>query len=398
MDLINKYYSLIDEDSRYFLDESIKKIVTAKLNGGKVVVATGSGPNIHEGVTTLIAELMDKGIVDGVTTSSAVIAHEMGGVLDKVKRIDGRRLTSVDLEQYLPMGNVFELTQMEEAGWKMAASEMVLNEDLIAECREAEGQVIIKAAGNMAYPMGLYCEKMAGEILNMAQTYGLSFETAAGFGADDRTMLGVGAKKGLPVLVSVPQLIGGGAVGVAVGDSLPVSRRCAEVASMLERADVIIESAVALTQEIHDGPFETHTGHGIWAMWTGFKTYSLKDKTLIRFDLDPNLKKAWDMDKHHGSVQAAIDQGLPKTKMTKIPFRMEMSAFSRLDSSIPVIGDIGLIWPVLASRVSEELGIKLDFMSHPQQTAEGIAMREKIVKEIRPIERNEIIKRIGELK
>jgi hypothetical protein len=36
--------------------------------GGKGRGGHGSGPNLHEGVTTLIAELMDKGIVDGVTT------------------------------------------------------------------------------------------------------------------------------------------------------------------------------------------------------------------------------------------------------------------------------------------------------------------------------------------
>ena len=33
---------------------------------------------------------------------------------------------------------------------------------------------------------------------------------------------------------------------------------------IVEKADAVIESAVALTQEIHDGPFECYTGHGIW--------------------------------------------------------------------------------------------------------------------------------------
>lgn len=42
----------------------MSRVVDAKKKGGKVAVVTGSGPNIHEGVTTLIAELMDKGIVD----------------------------------------------------------------------------------------------------------------------------------------------------------------------------------------------------------------------------------------------------------------------------------------------------------------------------------------------
>lgn len=393
MDLIEKYYLQISEDSRRFLDESIKKIVEAKRNGGKVVVVTGSGPNLHEGVTTLIAELMDKGIIDGVSTSSAVIAHEMGGVLDKVKRIDGDKLNKFVKKEFLPRGNIFELTEMSDEKWDQISSEMIIDEDLVGECKKVSGKVIIKAAGNMAYPMGLHCEKLSGEILDIAKAYGLPFEEVAGWGADKRTMLGAGVKNGLPVLVSVPQLVGGGAVGMAIGDSIPVSQRSARIADMLGSASVIIESAVALTQEIHDGPYETFTGHGIWAMWEGYKTYSIEGKTLIRFDLDDNLKKAWEMDKNQGSIQKAINEGLPKTKITKIPFRMEMSAFTRLDSSIPVIGDIGILWPVLAAKVSQELGIELDFISHPQQTEEGKEMREFLVNDIKSIDKKKIHKR-----
>ena len=192
-------------------------------------------------------------------------------------------------------------------------------------------------------------------------------------------MLGIGAEKGIPVLVSIPQLVGGGYVGIAIGDSISINERSARIADMMGSADVIIESAVVLTQEIHDGPLETFTGHGIWSNWNGLNTYSLKEKSLIRFDLDENLKRAWEMDKKSGDIQRAIDQGLPKTKMSKIPFRMEMSAFSRLEKSIPVIGDIGVLWPIVAYRVAEALKINLDFLSHPQQTDEGKAMRERIV-------------------
>lgn len=84
---INSLYESLNEYSRHYLDIAIEKIIETKKKGGKVVVVTGSGPNIHEGVTTLIAEFINKGLVDGVTTSSAVVSHEMGGVLDKVKRI-----------------------------------------------------------------------------------------------------------------------------------------------------------------------------------------------------------------------------------------------------------------------------------------------------------------------
>ena len=349
------------------------------------MVATGSGPNLHEGVTTLIAELMTKGVIDGVLTSSAVIAHEMAGTLDKVKRVDGRALGfGADL---LPKGSTFELTELTASAIADLRHELELDDELMARGRQAEGKVIIKAAGNMAYPMGLRSERLAREILSLAHAYGLPFETVAGWGADPRTMIGAGAKKDLPVLVSVPQLVGGGAVGLAIADSSTITQRSMRVAEVLASADVIIESAVALTQEIHDGPFETYTGHGIWATWDGYKTYSLADKTLVRIDLDPNLKQAWLAERQSQTVQEAINQGLPKTKLTGIPFRMEMSGFARLEGSLPVVGDIGVIWPVLACQVAEGLGIDLDFISHPQQTPEGQVMREWIVEQVQPIKR-----------
>ena len=116
----------------------------------------------------------------------------------------------------------------------------------------------------------------------------------------------------------------------------------------------------------------------------GLPTYSLKDKTLIRFDLDENLKRSWDLNKNSELIQKAINEGLPKTKLTKIPFRMEMSAFTRLENSIPVIGDIGELWPVFVDKICKELGIELDFISAPQNTEEGKEMRERIVEEIKP--------------
>ena len=377
---IENLYTNLPEETRHYLDIAIKKVVEAKRNGGKVVVVTGSGPNIHEGVTTLIAEFINKGLVDGVTTSSAVVSHEMGGVLDKVKRINIHEIGEEFLDfEKMPRGDIFELTELTDAQWDELKREMIIDDALVERCNEKEGTVIIKAAGNMAYPMGLRNETLAPVIMEMAHTRHVPFEEVAGWGCDEHTMLGAGARKGVPVLVSVPQLIGGGQVGISIADSIPVAERCYRISRMLGDADVIIESAVALTQEIHDGPFETYTGHGIWASWNGFKTYSLKDKTLIRFDLDENLKKAWDLDKKSGEVQAAIDKGLPKTKMSKIPFRMEMSAFSRLEKSIPVIGDIGVLWSVMGYKVAKALGVELEYISYPQQTEPGKAMRQWIV-------------------
>ncbi|MFA7365999.1 MAG: hypothetical protein WCY94_02630, partial [Synergistaceae bacterium] len=376
------------------LDSAVSKVVETKKRGGKVAVVTGSGPNLHEGVTTLIAELMEKGVVDGVTTSSAVINHEMSGSLDRVKMCDASRF-GLDRTK-MPRGNVFEFTELAEEDIDLISKEMIIDRDLLEKGKASEGRMVIKAAGNMAYPMGLRTEKIAEEILSLSRQSGLPFETIAGWGCDSRTMLGMGAEKGLPVLVTIPQMVGGGHVGLAVGDSIPVAERSRRIADMLGAADVIIESAVALTQEIHDGPFETYTGHGIWSWWQGQPVFSLEGKTLIRFDLDENLRLAQDLQKNSSMIQEAIDKGLPKTKISKIPFRMEMSAFARHEGSIPVIGDIGMIWPVFALRIADELGIELDFISYKQETEEGREMREWIVKNVKFLNREKMLKKFRE--
>ena len=388
-ELLKSFYDGLDDRSKETLDTAVEKVVEVKKRGGKVAVVTGSGPNLHEGVTTLIAELIDKGIVDGVTTSSAVINHEMSGALDRVKMCDASQF-GFD-ESRMPRGNVFEFTEMSDAELAELSKEMILDEELLAKRHGADGHMVIKAAGNMAYPMGLRTEKLAEEILSLCRQSGLPFETIAGWGCDRRTMLGSGAARNVPVLVTIPQMVGGGHVGLSVGDSIPVAERSRRIASMLGSADVIIESAVALTQEIHDGPFETYTGHGIWSWWQGQPVYSLKEKTLIRFDLDENLRKAQDLQKSSALIQEAIDKGLPKTKISKIPFRMEMSAFARHEGSLPVIGDIGMIWPVFAAKIADALGIELTFMSYKQETEAGKKMREWIVDNVKPLDREKML-------
>ena len=391
--LIAQFRASLDERSQETLDTAISQIVETKKRGGKVMVVTGSGPNIHEGVTTLIAGMIHKGLIDAVSTSSAVVSHEMGGSLDRVMRVSAQAL-GIDMN-YMPRGGLFELTLLQEPELKVLEQEMVLDRELIQKATTLPiHSSIIKAAGNMAYPMGLRGELLASEILKLAQLHGLSFEEVAGYGCDPMTMLGAGAAKNVPVLVTIPQLIGGGRVGIAIGESIPLSRRSMLLAKMLEQSDVIIESAVALTQEIHDGPFECYTGHGIWAWWQGEHTYNLKGKSLIRFDLDENLRKATDLERSDKTIQEAIDKGLPKTKVAKIPFRMEMSAFARHEGSLPVIGDIGKIWPVVAFESARELGIQLDFLGASQDTPEGQDMREWIVDHVKPIDRERMIKRL----
>ena len=386
--MLEELYRDLPSTVREGVDRGVGRIVAAKHRQGRVVVVTGSGPNLHEGVTTLLAELIHKGVIDGVTTSSAVVAHEMAGVLDEVIRVDGEALGLPP--EGLPRGGVFEITRMPPDLLRQLEKEMIIDTDLMEKALSLGGEVIIKAAGNMAYPMGARTEKLAREIQFMARSRGLPFETIAGKGADERTMLGAASKCQVPCLVTVPQLIGGGMVGLALADSMSILERATSIAAMMGNADVIIESAVALTQEIHDGPFETYTGHGIWSHLEGYPTYSLEGKTLIRIDLDPNLKKAWDLERESGSVQEAIDKGLPKSKTMSVPFRMEMSGFAGLEQSIPIVGDIGIIWPVMANLIEKKLGIELDFMSFPQESPPGREMRKWIVEHIRPVSREKL--------
>ncbi len=88
---------------------------------------------------------------------------------------------------------------------------------------------------------------------------------------------------------------------------------------------------------------------------------------------------------------------MPKTKLTGIPFRMEMSGFARLEDSLPVTADIGVAWPVLAAHVATGLGIKLDFISAPQETAEGKRMREWIADSIQFVDRRRMYERTRQL-
>ena len=375
----------LSAETRERIGRAVGAIVEAKQRGGKVVAVIGSGPNLHEGVTTLVAELIRVGIVDGVITSSAVVAHEMAGCLERVHRVSG---TEVGVDPaMLPKDGMFEVSILPPDQMQMIAAEMLLDNHLIERALAAAGATIIKGAGNLSYPLGLRTEMVAREAETIAKAEGSTVEAVAGRGADPITIIGAAARRGVPVIVSVPQLVGGGAAGLAVGDAISITRRATLVADVLAGADVIIESAVALSQEIHDGPFETHTGHGIWAAWQGIHTYSLEGKVLVRLDLDPNLEIAWQQERTGGAVARAIAKGLPKTKVTGVPFRMEMSGFCRLEGSLPIVADIGSAWPILAWDVSHSLGIELAFISCRQDLREGQAMRDWIVEQVRPVDR-----------
>ena len=142
---------------------------------------------------------------------------------------------------------MFEITELPPDQRAAIASEIQQGWDVYDRVLAAGGDSLIKAAGNMAWPMGPRTERLAREAEVLAKQSGLPLERAVGLGADRRTMIGAGAAKNRPVLVSIPQLVGGGAVGLAIGDSISITRRSRLVAEALDKADVIIESAIALS-------------------------------------------------------------------------------------------------------------------------------------------------------
>ena len=89
-------------------------------------------------------------------------------------------------------------------------------------------------------------------------------------------------------------------------------------------------------------------------------------------------------------VSQAVDKGLPKTTSMRIPFRMEMSGFARIPGSLPVVGDIGEIWPVMAAKVADALGVTFDHMSCKQSLPAGQRFREWIVRNVKPMDRDQM--------
>jgi hypothetical protein len=64
---------------------------------------------------------------------------------------------------------------------------------------------------------------------------------------------------------------------------------------------------------------------------------------------------------------------------------MEMSGFARIPGSLPIVGDIGEIWPILATRIADALDLKLDFMSYKQSQPAGQKVREWIARNVAPL-------------
>jgi hypothetical protein len=376
----------LEAESQRQLRRAVRDWARVKRAGGRVVVATGSGPHLHEGVTCLIAELVRHGLVDGVLTSSAVVGHEMAGTLEKVRRVDGRAL-GFD-PGALPADGRLEAAVLSPEEAERLGRHAVLDHGLHQRLLAAPGPEIIKVAGNLAYPTGLWVELMARDLLPLARARGLALEAAAGPGCHPLTMLGACARRGVECLVTTPQLVGGGQVGLAVGDSISLHQRSARVARLLASADLIIESGLALAQELHDGPFELYTGHGLWARHQGQFTFSLAGKRVVRIDLDPALARVWAGERRGRAVSRAIHRGLSKAAGVEPGFRMEMSGFARLPGASLVSADLGVVWPLLASRAARALGVKLEFMCYKQGTDIGEAVRRYIVQNVTPLDRS----------
>lgn len=379
--------------TRQGITRAVRRWAAVKRRGGRVVVATGSGPNLHEGVTCLVAALVRAGLVDGVITSAAVVGHEMAGVLERVRRVEGRALGLA--EEVLPADGRVEAALVAPERLAAMARETPLDLDYHRRMLELPGPEIVKVAGNLAYPTGLWVERTARRLLPLARAAGLPLEAVAGLGCHRLTMLGACAARGVPCLVSTPQLVGGGQVGLAVGESITLTERATRLARLLAGAELIVESGLALAQEIHDGPFELYTGHGLWARHEGMFTFSLRHTTVVRIDLDPRLARAVELERGQGAVARAIHQGRPKSQSTGIPFRMEMSGFARLPGALPLVGDLGAVWPVMAHRLARAVGVKLEFMCYKQGTALGEAIRDYIVREVSPLDYSQVVERLG---
>jgi hypothetical protein len=386
----------LDEEVRQGVSQAVRLWAKIKRAGGKVVVATGSGPNLHESVTCQVAELVRLGLVDGVLTSAAVAGHEMAGALERVKRVEGARL-GLD-PAILPADGRVEVSLLGAEAFERLAAQTALDPDHYRALLSAPGPEIVKVAGNLAYPTGLWLERMARSLQKLAKKAGLPLEAVAGLGCDPLTMLGACARQKTPCLVTVPQMVGGGQVGLAIADSISVTERSSRIAALLASADLIIESGVALTQEIHDGPLETYTGHGLWANHEGFQTYSLENKAVVRIDLDPALKLAWRMQRDSQTVAQAIHQGKPKAIGTGLAFRMEMSGFARLPGSLPITADLGAVWPNLSARLCKALGVKPGFLCYKQGTPPGEAVRDYIVEHVLPMDPSMAARALKDLK
>ena len=366
--IIEEYYRSFSPELQHAVGDATERIIQVKQEGGQVAVLLEGSLNVHEGVTTLVAEMMYKGIIDAVLTSAAVVNHEMSGVLDRVKRVPWHNLAGH--ANLVPRDGLFEVTLLSPELMEQIGQEVDIDISFYRALLSAPGDVVVREAGHRAYPGGLRTEVMAREVGELARKCGVPFEQVVGYGADSMTMIGAGARIGLPVLVTIPNLVKGGAVGLAVGDSIALWERARRIGRVVAGVELIIESGAARREDVLGGPFETSAGQGLWTGWQGGWTYSEEGKAVLRINPEE---------------RAGVDDGAgPAT----VPGWVE---------GRPLAGDIGKIWPVLAVRVADALGIELAFMSYSRSSPEGENVRQWIVHNILPTDKQGILRGVAGL-
>jgi len=149
---VQALYDGLKEATQSAVEKTVVAVPEARRSDGRTMVVTGSGADIYEGVTTLISELIRKNIIHGLSTNSAVVAHEMEGSLEKVRRVRGvvLGLNSAPLAR----AEAFQINILDDDNLADLKSEMALDMDLIQRAKELPVEENIKAAGNMAYPIG----------------------------------------------------------------------------------------------------------------------------------------------------------------------------------------------------------------------------------------------------
>ena len=156
------------------------------------------------------------------------------------------------------------------------------------------------------------------------------------------------------------------------------------------RRILIIESGLALAQEIHDGPFELFTGHGLWARKRGEPTFSLRDKKVVRIDLDPHISNvSGNMQRQKAkAVSQAIHTRQTKSRGPGAPLPhgvLRIRPHSRIH--VPITADLGMVWPLMAGRAAASgLGVRSGRLCVTNKgTGLGESLREFIVQHVTPM-------------
>lgn len=354
--ILEGYYRSFTPELQRGVDDAAREIVRVKREGRRVAVILEDRLNVIEGVTILVAELMSRGVIDAVLTSAAIVNHEMSGVLDRVKQVRWRDVAG--RPDLIPRDGLFEVTLLSAEVMEQIRQDVDVDISFYRALLSAPGDVVVQAAGGRAYPGGFRTDVVARNIGTWAKKAGVPFEQMVGYGADSMTMIGAGARLGLPVLVTVPNLMDGGSVGLAAGDSIPLSERACRIGRVVDGTALVIESAASRAGDVYGGPFETFTGEGLWTGWQGGWTYCDGGRTVLRIR--------------------------PADGTAEGPETADRPSVAARPGENELVGDIGKIWAVLAVRVADALGMELAFMNYSPSSPEGEKVCQWIVNNILP--------------